>query len=180
MSDGPSESGPERTPSFVWDKVTLSPSGSDAEPVTETAVPVEPLTDAGAVMTGFRFVFAIVRAVVAAAVPPAPSFALQLTAKLPVWAALGVPVSVMLGFNEGPAEAGPERNGALFVWDRVTFWPSGSEAEPVIDTAVFSLPLTVAGAVMAGFRFVFAIVRAVVAAAVPAGVWLSAADQLIA
>ena len=57
----------------------------------------------------------------------------------------GVPLSVMLGFAAGPAEAGPARNGALFVCDSVTSWPaSGSVAEPVIETAVFSEPLTVA------------------------------------
>ena len=38
----------------------------------------------------------------------------------------------------------------------------------MIETAVFSVPLTVAGAVMTGTRFRFAIVIAVVAAAVPA------------
>jgi len=40
----------------------------------------------------------------------------------------------------------------------------------VIDTAVFSVPLTVGGAVMAGTRFVFAIVMAVVTGVAEAGV----------
>ena len=114
-------------------------------------------------MTGFRLTFAIVMAVVAAAVPAEASVALQLTVYEPAWLKFGVPLSVMLGFNEGPAEAGPARNAALFVCDSVTFSASGSVAEPVIDTATFSVPLTVAGAVMTGFRFVFAIVMAVVA-----------------
>ena len=59
--------------------VTFWPSGSVAEPVTETVVPDAPLAVGGAVIVGTRFRFAIVRAVVAAAVPPAPSFALQFT-----------------------------------------------------------------------------------------------------
>ena len=69
-------------------------------------------------MAGFRFRFAIVRAVAAAAVPPAPSFALQLIVEFP--AAAGVPVSVMLGFAEGPAELDVVKNVVLFVCDRVT------------------------------------------------------------
>jgi hypothetical protein len=83
--------------------------------VIETAVFSVPLCVAGAVMAGFRFKFAIVRAVVAAAVPPAPSFALQFTVYEPDCVKLGVPVSVMLGFSAGPAEAAPARNAALFV-----------------------------------------------------------------
>src|SRR5512139_2067938 len=118
-------------------------------------------------MAGFRFRFAIVRAVVAAAVPADASVALQFTVYEPDCAKLGVPVRVMLGFNDGPLEAAPVRNAALLVCESVTFSASGSVAEPVIETAVFSVPLTEAGAVMTGTRFRFAIVRAVVAAAVP-------------
>src|SRR5512143_229735 len=119
-----------------------------------------PLTEAGAVMTGFRLVFAMLMAVVAAAVPADASTALQLTVYEPDWLKLGVPDRVMLGFNEGPAEAGPARNAALFVCDSVTVSASGSVAEPVTETPVFSDPFTVAGAVMTGFRFRFAIVMA--------------------
>src|SRR5512135_1672218 len=138
-----------------------------------------PLTDAGAVMTGFRFRFAMVMAVVADAVRADASTALQLTVYEPAWLKFGVPVSVMLGFNTGPAEAGPARNAALFVCDSVTVSASGSEAEPVTETAVFSVPLTEAGAVMTGTRFRFAIVRAVLAVAVPAvGAFVSIAVQL--
>jgi hypothetical protein len=137
-----------------------------------------PLTVAGAVMTGTRFRFAIVIAVEAAAVPADASVALQLTVYEPDWLKFGVPVRVMLGFNAGPAEAGPVRNGAVFVCDRVTFSASGSDAEPVIETAVFSVPLTVAGAVMTGTRFRFAIEMAVVAVDVPADA--SVAVQLTA
>jgi hypothetical protein len=85
---------------------------------------------------------------------------------------------VMLGFNTGPAEAGPARNAALFVCDSVTVSASGSVAEPVTETAVFSVPLTEAGAVITGTRFRFAIVIAVVAVDVCAGVPLSTALQL--
>src|SRR5512143_249526 len=95
----------------------------------------------------------MVSTVVAAAVPPAPSLALQLIEYEPDCAKLGVPVSVRLGFDDGPADAGPARNAALFVCESVTAWASGSEAEPVIETAAFSAPLTVAGAAMVGFRF---------------------------
>src|SRR5512146_540273 len=85
----------------------------------------------------------------------------------------------MLGFKEGPAEAAPVKNAALFVCDKVTVSASGSVAEPVIETAVFSVPLTEAGAVMTGTRFRFAIVRAVLAVAVPAvGAFVSIAVQL--
>src|SRR5882672_12253962 len=98
-------------------------------------------------MAGFRFRFAIVSAVDAVALPAVGAFvstALQLTVYEPDWLKFGVPVRVMLGFNTGPAEAGPARNGALFVCDRVTSWPaSGSEAEPVTETATFSVPLAV-------------------------------------
>src|SRR5262245_36202106 len=120
----------------------------------ETAVPSVPLTVAKAAMVGFRFSFAIVRAVVADEEPAVGlllSTALQLIVYEPDCVKLGVPVSVMLGFAEGPAEAGPARNGASFVCDRVTCWPaSGSVAEPVIETAAFSVPLTDVGAVMTG------------------------------
>ena len=71
-------------------------------------------------MTGFRFRFAIVMAVVAAAVPADASVALQLTEYEPAWLKFGVPVSVMLGASTGPAEAGPARNAAVFVCDNVT------------------------------------------------------------
>src|SRR5262245_29640937 len=57
----------------------------------------------------------------------------------------------MLGLADGPAEAGPVRNGALLVWLSVAVGPSGSAAEPVTVTRAFSEPLTVAGAVMFGF-----------------------------
>src|SRR5690349_20940984 len=168
FNTGPAEAGPARNAAlFVCDKVTVSASGSDAEPVIETAVFSVPLCVAGAVMTGFRFRFAIVRAVVAAAVPADASVALQLTVYEPAWLKFGVPVSVMLGFNTGPAEAGPARNAALLVCDKVTISASGSDAEPVIETAVFSVPLCVAGAVMTGFRLWSALFRSVVAAAVP-------------
>ena len=89
----------------------------------ETAVFSVPLTEAGAVMTGFPFWFAIERAVLAVAVPAVGAFvstAVQLTVYEPDWLKFGVPVSVMLGANTGPAEAGPVRNGAVFVCDKVT------------------------------------------------------------
>jgi hypothetical protein len=170
FNTGPAELGPARNAAlFVCDSVTVSASGSVADPVTETAVFSVPLTVAGAVITGTRFRFAIVTAVVAvevrAGVPL--STALQFTEYEPDWLKLGVPVSVMLGFNAGPAEAGPVRNAALFVCDRVTWFASGSVAEPVMLTAVFSVPLTVAGRVMTGAWLPVPIVRAVAAAAVP-------------
>src|SRR5690349_5654678 len=164
---------------FVCDKVTFWASGSVAEPVTETERPVAPLCVAGAVMTGFRFRFAIVRAVVAAAVPADASVALQLTVYAPYRANDAVPGRAMLGFNAGAAGAAPERTAARVGCDSATFSASGSDAEPVIETAEFSVPLTVAGAVMTGFRFRFAIVRAVEAVALPAvGLLLSTAVQL--
>src|SRR5512135_1166509 len=133
-------------------------------------------------MTGFRLRFAIVSAVVAVAVPAVGallSTAVQLTVYEPAWLKFGVPVSVMLGFKEGPAEAAPVKNAALFVCDKVTFWASGSVAEPVIETAVFSVPLTEAGAVIVGTRFRFAIVSVVEAVDEPAvGVFVSTALQL--
>jgi hypothetical protein len=136
----------------------------------------------GSSTTG-RSTFVIVKAVVAEALPAVGaklSTALQLTVYEPAWLKFGVPESVMLGAAEGPAEAGPARNAAWFVCDSVTSWPaSGSEAEPVIETRTFSVPETVAGAAMTGFEFVSVIVRAVVAAAVPAGTLTSVADQLI-
>ena len=73
-------------------------------------------------MTGTRFRFAIVRAVVAVPVRTGVplSTALQLTVYEPAWLKFGVPVSVMLGASTGPAEAGPARNAAVFVCDNVT------------------------------------------------------------
>jgi hypothetical protein len=79
--------------------------------------------------------------------------------------------------SEGPAELDAVKYGALFVCESVTFWPSGSEAEPVTDTGLPVAPLAVAGAVMIGFWFRSAIETAVVAAAVPPAP--SFADQLI-
>ena len=73
----------------------------------------------------------------------------------------------MLGVADGPFELEAVKNGALFVCDSVTFCASGSVAEPVTDTDTSVAPLAVAGAVITGFRFVFAIVIAVVADAVP-------------
>jgi hypothetical protein len=182
FNTGPAELGPARNAAlFVCDSVTVSASGSVADPVTETAVFSVPLTVAGAVITGTRFRFAIVTAVVAvevrAGVPL--STALQFTEYEPDWLKLGVPVSVMLGFNAGPAEAGPVRNAALFVCDRVTWFASGSVAEPVMLTAVFSVPLTVAGRVITGAWLPAVIVTAVLAVAVPAGTFTSVALQLI-
>jgi hypothetical protein len=85
----------------------------------------------------------------------------------------------MLGFATGPAEAGPARNGALFVCDNVTRFASGSVAEPVMLTAVFSVPLTVAGRVITGAWFPPPIVTAVLAVDVPAvGALVSTAVQL--
>ena len=71
-------------------------------------------------MTGAWLPTVIVRAVLAAAVPPAPSFALQLIVKLPACARVGVPVSVMLGASDGPLELEAVKNGVLFVCDKVT------------------------------------------------------------
>ena len=134
-------------------------------------------------MTGFRFVFAIVRVVVTGVAVPAGeklSTAVQLIVYVPACTKLGVPVSVMLGFANGPAELEAVKNGALFVCDSVTSWPaSASEAEPVTETEAFSEPLAVAGADITGFVFVRPIVSTVVAAAVPAGTFTSEADQLI-
>src|SRR5262245_35285030 len=113
FNTGPAEAGPARNDGkSVGDGVTVSACGSGAAPVTETAEFSVPLTVAGAVMTGFRFRFAIVMAVVAVEVPAVGallSTAVQLTEYEPAWLKFGVPVSVMLGFNEGPAEAGPAR-----------------------------------------------------------------------
>jgi hypothetical protein len=181
---GPAEEGPARNAAlFVCASVTVSASGSVAEAVIETAEFSVPLAVAGAVMTGTRFRFAIVRAVEAVDVPAVGvllSTAVQLTVYEPAWLKFGVPVRVMLGFNAGPAEAGPVRNGALFVCDSVTCWPSGSVAEAVMLTAVFSVPLTVAGRVIAGAWLPAPIVTAVLAVAEPAvGVFTSTADQLI-
>src|SRR5512143_1428760 len=83
----------------------------------------------------------------------------------------------MLGLSEGPAELEAVKNGALFVCDSVTLFPSGSDDEPVTDTGEFSVPFTFAGAVMFGARLPVVIVRAVAAAAVPPAP--SFADQLI-
>ena len=109
---------------FVCDSVTFWPSASDAEPVTETAEPVAPLAVVGAVMTGTRFVFAIVMTVEAGVAVPAGellSTAVQFTVYVPAALKFGVPESVMLGFNAGPAELEAVRNGAPFVCDNVTF-----------------------------------------------------------
>ena len=144
FNEGPAEAGPARNAAlFVCDKVTLLPSGSEAEPVMLTATFSVPETVAGRVIVGAWLPPPIVTVVVAAAVPAAPSFALQFTVKVPVCVALGVPVSVMLGFKEGPALLEAVKNGALFVCDRVTFWPSGSEAEPVTETEVNVAPLDI-------------------------------------
>ena len=119
LNEGPAEAEPARNAAlFVCDSVTWFASGSVAEPVMETAVFSVPLTVAGAEITGVWLPVVIVSAVAAAAVPPAPSFALQLIVKFP--AAAGVPVSVMLGFAEGPAELDVVKNVVLFVCDRVT------------------------------------------------------------
>src|SRR5262245_54282190 len=116
FNEGPAEAGPARNAAlFVCESVTFSASGSDAEPVTDTAEPSLPLAVAGAVIAGLRFRLAIASAVVAAEVPPIPSFALQLIVYEPACVKLGVPVRVRLGFATGPTEAGPERNAALFV-----------------------------------------------------------------
>ena len=69
-------------------------------------------------MTGFRFRFAIVMTVDAGVALPAGEFtstAVQFTVYVPAWLKFGVPESVMLGFNAGPAELEAVRNGALFV-----------------------------------------------------------------
>ncbi len=95
--------------------MTFWPSGSDAEPVTDTGEFSVPLAVVGAVIVGFWFELAIESAVVAAAVPPAPSFADQLIVYEPDCVKLGVPVNVMLGLSEGPAELEAVKNGALFV-----------------------------------------------------------------
>jgi hypothetical protein len=182
LSEGPAELEAVKNGAlFVCESVTLSPSGSVAEPVTDTGEPSVPLTVAGAEITGFRFRFAMETEVVAVAVPPAaPSFADQLIVYEPDWVEVGVPVSVMLGLGAGPAELEDEKKGALFVWERVTFWPSGSEAEPVAETDEPSVPLTVAGAVINGFWFVSATLSVVVALVEPAvGVASSTALQLI-
>src|SRR5690349_65224 len=133
VAEGPAEAGPARNGAlFVCASVTRSPaSGSDAEPVTETALFSVPLTVAGAVTVGEWFPAMMLSAVVAVAVPPVPSFALQLMVKLP--AAAGVPVSVMLGVRDGPFELDAVKKGALFVWERVTVCASGSDAEPVTE-----------------------------------------------
>jgi hypothetical protein len=177
---GPEEAGPARNAAlFVWDSVTRLASGSLAEPTIETAAFSAPLAVAGAVIAGARLPVVIVNAVVAVEVPAGEftSVAVQLIVKLPVCAAEGVPVSVMLGVKEGPLELEAVKNGALFVCDSVTFCASGSVAEPVTDTDTSVAPLAVAGAVITGFRFVFAIVIAVVADAVPAGEFTSVAVQ---
>ena len=124
FNEGPAEAGPARNGAlFVCDKVTWFASGSVAEPVTLTAVFSVPLTEAGAVMLGGRLPVPIVNAVVAAAVPAGTftSVALQLMVKVPVCARVGVPVSVMLGFKDGPFELEAGKNGVLFVCDNVTF-----------------------------------------------------------
>jgi hypothetical protein len=179
---GPAEAGPARNAAlFVCDSVTVSASGSDAEPVIEINAFSAPLAVAGATITGFRFRFAIVTAVVAVEVSAGVplSTALQLTAYEPAWLKFGVPDSVMLGFKEGPAEAGPVKNAALFVCDKVTWFASGSVAEPVMLTKLFSVPLTVAGRVITGAWLPVPIVNAVLAVAEPAGTFTSTADQLI-
>jgi len=69
-------------------------------------------------MTGFRFRFAIVMTVDAGVALPTGellSTAVQFTVYVPAWLKFGVPESVMLGFNAGPAELEAVRNGALFV-----------------------------------------------------------------
>jgi hypothetical protein len=83
-----------------------------------TAVFSVPLTVAGRVIAGAAFCGPTATDVVAAAVPPAPSVALQFTVNEP---ATPVPESVMLGFKDGPLELEGVKNGALFVCDRVTF-----------------------------------------------------------
>ena len=166
---------------FVCEIVTSWPaSASDAEPVTETDAFSLPLAVAAAVMTGFVLVRPIVSAVVADAVPAGTftSEADQLTVKLPVWAPLGVPLSVMLGARAGPALLEAVKNGALFVCDNVTFCASGSEAEPVTETSEPVEPLAVAGAVITGTRLTFVIVTVVATGvAVPAGTFASTAVQ---
>ena len=121
--------------------------------------------------------------VVVAVDVPAGTFtstAVQLIVYVPDWAKLGVPVNVRLGFNAGPAEAVPVKNGAVVVRLSVTFWASGSLADPVIVIATFSVPATVAGATITGFWFVFAITNDVDAVETPAvGVFVSVAVQLI-
>ena len=169
---------------FVCDRVTFCASASVAEPVTEIEAFSGPLAVAGAVMTGFRFVFAIVRVVVTGVAVPTGvplSTADQLIVYVPACEKFGVPVSVMLGAANGPALLEAVKNGALFVCDSVTKLPtSGSDAEPVTETEAFSAPLAVAGAVITGFWLPTLIVSAVVAgAAVPAGVFASTAVQLI-
>ena len=122
-STGPAEAGPVKNAAvFVCDNVTFSASGSDAEPVIETAVFSVPLTDAGAVITGAWLPPPIVTAVLAVAVPAGAlvSTAVQLTVKSPVCVEVGVPVSVMLGARTGPFELEAVKNGALFVCDNVT------------------------------------------------------------
>ena len=69
-------------------------------------------------MTGTRFVFAMVIAVATGVAVPAGTFAstaVQFTVYDPACVKFGVPVNVMLGFNDGPAELEAVRNGALFV-----------------------------------------------------------------
>ena len=86
--------------------------------MTETAAFSEPLTLAGAVMTGIVFVRPIdtmVETGVALPTGELLSTAVQLIVYEPACVEFGVPESVMLGFNAGPAELEAVRNGAPFV-----------------------------------------------------------------
>jgi len=93
---------------FVCDNVTNWPaSGSDAEPVTLNAAFSEPLAVAGAEMTGTWLPVVTVSVVVTGVALPTGellSTAVQLIVNVPACARVGVAVSVMLGFNDGPAE----------------------------------------------------------------------------
>src|SRR6185503_5322858 len=112
-------------------------SGSTAEVVNERSDPSFTEAEAGAVTTGGRSTFVIETIDVCVRVQEFPSSADHVIVVEPDCVKLGVPVSVMLGFSEGPAVAGPVKKadaaGALTrVWLSVTCSASGSEAVPVI------------------------------------------------
>jgi len=128
--------------------------------------PSAPLAVAGAVIAGRGRSPAIVRTVVVLAVAfviPVPSSTVHTMLYLPAVPNAGVPVIVAVR-GDGPAACAVNVSDAGFpAWVIVSVPQSGSVAVAVIVAiAVPSVPLAVAGAVIAGCWLLLAMVRTVV------------------
>jgi len=131
----------------------------------------EPLAVAGELIAGVWFVLAIVRTVfvlAVALVAPEPSLTVHTMVYDPASVNVGVPVIVAVR-GEGPATCAVNVNDAGFpdcVIVRLFVASASVAVAVIVAIGLFSAPLAVAGAVIAGAWFVFAIVSTVFVLAV--------------